>query len=96
MSDTYLTNLFYKCWLFYVMTKNKKTLKCKKKKNIREILEKNNIEYLDIDQNTLVAITLNSVYKIENDKNDIHIKIMDREQKKEKIDQFLSLIRSAS
>ncbi len=78
------------------MTKNTKTLKCKKKKNIREILEKHNIEYLDIDQDTLVAITLNSVYKIENDKNNIHIKIMDREQKKEKIDQFLSLLKSAS
>lgn len=78
------------------MTKNTKTLKCKKRKDIREILEKNNIEYLDIDQDTLIAITLNSVYKIENDKKNIHIKIMDKEQKQEKIDQFLSIIESAS
>lgn len=74
------------------MTKNTKTRKCKKRKNIREILEKQNIEYLDIDQDTLLAITLNTVYKIKDNKDDIQIKIMDKEQKQEKIDQFLSIL----
>lgn len=75
------------------MSKSKeRTVSFESNTNLRDTLERKNIEYLDIDKNTVVAIALGTVYKIKYNGGNIRIEMVEKIHNSEKIDDFISLI----